>query len=178
LLRNTVFVCLSTQNHDLLLVAEAFTCQSKVNRLGDIQLRDEETLFLDAVCDKIISEEAVALTAVEGDNDDVTIEEEEQEEQEDNRVVLEPELLEFDVDRHRRCIWALQLEGEQIIQTDAFRGIWTIGCALIEEQAHRSGWQRRKAANAYVDGRHRSPLMSSILACTTHWSCHHRFSGR
>jgi hypothetical protein len=48
-LRAMTFLHLSEQNHQLPLIAEALTWQSKVNRPADIEFVDETLLFLDGV---------------------------------------------------------------------------------------------------------------------------------
>jgi hypothetical protein len=63
-LRAMTFLRLSEQNHQLSLMAEALTCQSKVNRPADIEVVDETPLFLDGVFAELMNERAVAAAEV------------------------------------------------------------------------------------------------------------------
>jgi hypothetical protein len=65
LLRAMTFLSRSGQNHQLSLMAEALTWQSKVNRPADIELVDETPLFLDGVFAELMSERAVAAAEAE-----------------------------------------------------------------------------------------------------------------
>jgi hypothetical protein len=65
LLRSVTLLRRSDKNHELSLIAEALTWQSKLNRLVDIKLTDETLLFLDGVFAELMSEHAVAAADAE-----------------------------------------------------------------------------------------------------------------
>lgn len=145
LLQTIVFLRLSKENHHLSLMAEAFTCQSKLTRAENAEPTDEEPLFLDNIFEELINEEAVARAAAEEEPDDSWPTEEEDEEQEDPGVEFEPEALDFDPLEHERSITRLRTKLDAIQAQDGHLGIFDIGCNMIEEHARRSDWDEEKS---------------------------------
>jgi hypothetical protein len=145
LLRHTIFVRMAHQNHDLSLLADAFTCQSKVSSIEDVEIPDTSALYLDCVYEDLINQEAIALAAVEGNRADPgPIEEEDLNEEEEVEAAPEPASLEFDRDEHCGLIATLTRQVSEIKVADQQRGIYQIGCTMIEEHAHRSHWEENK----------------------------------
>jgi hypothetical protein len=78
------FVRLSEQNHQLSLMAELLTWQSKANRPAGIELVDETSVFLDGVFTEMVSERAVAPAEAEFLDSEMLPQEGEEEDLEDD----------------------------------------------------------------------------------------------
>jgi N-dimethylarginine dimethylaminohydrolase len=137
------FLRLSEQNHQLSLMAEALTCQSKVNRPADIEVVEETPLFLDGVFAELMNELAVAAAEVL-DSDMLPEEEEESDLEDDDAFVVQS--ISFDEQDHGHVMQAFDGQTNAVAIQNETIGIYEIECNLIDDFTNRSLWDEEKNA--------------------------------
>jgi hypothetical protein len=151
LLRLCVFLRFARQDHDLSLVEDSLTMQSKVNKPEATIVVKTRDLFLDRVYEGILNDHEIARAAVvpddmqpESEEDQEEEDQEDQDDQEDEPDDIEEVSLVFDPEDISDTLNSLRQEMEQVKTEDSQRGIFAIGSDLINDYGTRSDWPQEK----------------------------------
>jgi hypothetical protein len=141
LLRLVVFVRFTEHNHDLSLLADALTWETKVSGFTRRIEPSLDESFMEKAMEAVLNDRAIAIAA--DDSDDSGDEDESYlEEEDENEGTSEaPEFtIRFDEYALAIALDELQAEADRRKASDDARGIFAIGSGEIREYGKRSGW--------------------------------------